>query len=182
MFRPTLLVAACFAAAVPLGAEETPPHNGKNVLVFVVDDQGFQAGCCGDKIIQTPSIDRLAATGTLFTRAGCTTASCSASRSVILTGLHNHATGHYGHSHDYHHFSTYETVKTLPVLLAGSFLLWVYRELATGDLIGGPTHQKLLDSTFRGVLRREPDTLTAVVERDRKMTQELAPNDTARVL
>ncbi len=118
MFRPTLLVAACFAAAVPLGAEETPPHNGKNVLVFVVDDQGFQAGCCGDKIIQTPSIDRLAATGTLFTRAGCTTASCSASRSVILTGLHNHATGHYGHSHDYHHFSTYETVKTLPVMLA----------------------------------------------------------------
>jgi N-sulfoglucosamine sulfohydrolase len=117
MLRPTLLTFACLAAVAPLGAEEPPRNNGKNVIVFVVDDQGFQAGCYGDKIIQTPSIDRLAATGTRFTRAGCTTASCSASRSVILTGLHNHATGHYGHSHDYHHFSTYETVKTLPVML-----------------------------------------------------------------
>lgn len=116
MFRIWLLVIVLVAPVAALADE--PRHNGKNVLVFVVDDQGFQAGCYGDTVIQTPSIDRLAATGTRFTRAGCTTASCSASRSVILTGLHNHATGHYGHSHDYHHFSTYETVKTLPVLLA----------------------------------------------------------------
>ena len=90
----------------------------RNVVVVVADDLGFQLGCYGDKVAKTPNVDRLAEQGTRFTRAHCTTASCSASRSVILTGLYNHATGHYGHSHGYNHFSTYESVPTLPVLLA----------------------------------------------------------------
>jgi len=89
----------------------------KNVLVIVVDDQGFQAGCYGNKVIKTPGIDTLAASGTRFSRAHCTTASCSASRSVIMTGLYNHATGHYGHAHGYNHFSTYASVRSLPILL-----------------------------------------------------------------
>lgn len=91
----------------------------KNVVLIVVDDQGFQSGCYGNKAIKTPNIDRLAAEGVRFTRAHCTTASCSASRSVLMSGLHNHSTGHYGHAHGYNHFSTYETVKSLPVILAG---------------------------------------------------------------
>ena len=52
----------------------------KNVVIVVVDDQGFQAGCYGNTVIKTPNIDRLAAEGKRFTRAHCTTASCSASR------------------------------------------------------------------------------------------------------
>lgn len=95
-----------------------PAPAARNVIVFVCDDLGFQLGCYGDKVTRTPNIDRLAATGTQFTRAHCTSASCSASRSVILTGLHNHATGHYGHAHDFHHFSTFASVKSLPVYLA----------------------------------------------------------------
>ena len=90
----------------------------KNVVIVVVDDQGFQAGCYGNTVIKTPNIDRLAAEGTRFTRAHCTTASCSASRSVLMSGLYNHATGHFGHAHGYNHFSTYETVKSLPVILS----------------------------------------------------------------
>ncbi len=90
----------------------------KNVVLIVVDDQGFQSGCYGNKAIKTPNLDRLAEEGVRFTRAHCTTASCSASRSVLMTGLHNHAIGHYGHAHGYNHFSTYETVRSLPVLLS----------------------------------------------------------------
>ncbi|MBS0210729.1 MAG: sulfatase [Planctomycetes bacterium] len=78
----------------------------------------MQLGCFGDKLSRTPALDRLAADGTRFTRAYCTTASCSASRSVILTGLYNHATAHYGHEHSEHHFRTFETQLTLPVALA----------------------------------------------------------------
>lgn len=88
-----------------------------NVVVIVADDLGFQMGCYGDKVAKTPHLDRLAAEGTRFNRAYCTTASCSASRSVILTGLYNHATGHYGHAHGTGHFSTYESVRSLPNLL-----------------------------------------------------------------
>lgn len=90
----------------------------RNVVLFVSDDQSPDMGCYGNSVIQTPNMDRLAAEGLRFTHAFCTTASCSASRSVILTGLHNHANGHYGHQHDFHKFSSYDWVKTLPVMLA----------------------------------------------------------------
>lgn len=112
MLRLCLLAILCCPSL--LSAAEIP----KNVVLFVVDDQGFQAGCYGNGVIKTPSIDRLAKDGVRFTRAHCTTASCSASRSVLMTGLHNHATGHYGHAHGYNHFSTYESVRSLPVILA----------------------------------------------------------------
>ncbi|WP_034043006.1 sulfatase family protein [Wocania ichthyoenteri] len=89
-----------------------------NIILFVADDHGIDAlGCYGNNIIKTPNLDKLAAQGTRFNNAYCTSASCSASRSVILSGKFGHATGSYGHVHDYHHFSTYDDVQTLPVLL-----------------------------------------------------------------
>ncbi len=92
--------------------------NLPNIVLMVADDHGKDAlGCYGNPVVQTPNLDALAGTGTIFNRAFCTTASCSASRSVILTGLHNHANGHYGHQHSYHHFSSFDDVKSLPVLL-----------------------------------------------------------------
>ena len=53
-----------------------------------------------------------------FTEAFCTTASCSASRSVILTGRFNQRTAQHGHIHGYHHFRTYRDVRLLPVRLS----------------------------------------------------------------
>jgi len=90
----------------------------RNVVLMVVDDQGLDAGCYGNDAIQTPHLDALAAVGTRFDYAFCTTASCSASRSVLLTGLQNHANGQYGHMHGYNDFHTHAFVKSLPVLLA----------------------------------------------------------------
>ena len=90
----------------------------RNVVLFVTDDQSRTAGCYGNPVIQTPNLDRLAEDGTLFTHAFATTASCSASRSVILSGLHNHRNGQYGHTHDFHHFQSYGWVKSLPVLMS----------------------------------------------------------------
>src|SRR5262249_13591888 len=89
----------------------------RNIVLFVTDDMGPDAGCYGNKVIKTPNLDRLAADGTLFKQAFCTTASCSASRSVLLSGLHNHANRHYGHEHSYHHFRADEKLRTLPVML-----------------------------------------------------------------
>ncbi|MCC6475396.1 MAG: sulfatase [Burkholderiales bacterium] len=107
------LAAVSLLAAAALSAAE------RNVVLYVVDDMGStDAGCYGNEVIGTPGLDALARSGTRFTHAFCTTASCSASRSVILTGLYNHANGHYGHEHAYHHFSSFDGVKSLPVLLA----------------------------------------------------------------
>lgn len=97
---------------------EPPTASRPNIILFVADDHGTDAlGSYGNNVIKTPHLDQLATEGVRFNNAYCTTASCSASRSVILTGLFGHATGSYGHVHEYHHFSTYDKVKSLPVLL-----------------------------------------------------------------
>jgi len=89
-----------------------------NVVLIVSDDHGLETlGCYGNPVIKTPNLDALAAEGVRFTNAFCTTASCSASRSVILTGIYNHANGQYGHQHSYHHFISFENIKSLPVIL-----------------------------------------------------------------
>ena len=82
----------------------------RNIVVFVTDDESPTLGCYGDTSAVTPSIDALAADGVLFRNAFATTASCSASRSVILSGLHNHSNGQYGHQHDFHKFSSWYDV------------------------------------------------------------------------
>ena len=107
-----ILAAASFMAAVSGLADERP-----NIILFVTDDLSPDAGCYGVESIKTPHIDALAKDGLRFDQAFCTTASCSASRSVILTGIHNHANAHYGHEHAYHHFSSYGDIKSLPVRL-----------------------------------------------------------------
>jgi len=99
--------------AVTAVASATRP----NIVLFVTDDQSPVAGCYGSPVIRTPHLDQLAAEGTRFTEAFATTASCSASRSVILTGLHNHANGQFGHTHAYHKFETFRSCAALSLPL-----------------------------------------------------------------
>lgn len=106
----------------------------QNVILFVTDDQSPDAGCYGNAVIQTPAIDALAKDGTIFPNAFCTTASCSASRSVILSGLYNHANGQYGHHHSFHHFRSWEDLKTLPVIMTANG----YRTARCGKFHVGP--------------------------------------------
>jgi len=89
-----------------------------NIILMVADDHGTDAlGCYGNPVIQTPNLDKLADEGIRFTNAFCTSASCSPSRSVLLSGRHNHANGMYGLEHSYHHFTSYNTLESLPILL-----------------------------------------------------------------
>lgn len=119
----------CAAGAVGVktlaaAARESAPkktQRQQNVLLLISDDQGLdECGCYGNERIQTPNLDRLASEGVRFTNAFATCASCSASRSVILTGLFNHGNGQYGHEHAYHHFRLFDWVKPLPALLKGN--------------------------------------------------------------
>ncbi len=121
---------AVLAWASASGAWAAP----RNVMMIVADDLGRDMGCYGHPVIKTPNIDRLASEGTRFTGAYCTTASCSASRSVILTGLFNHANGQYGLFHAAHAFRTHEWVRGLPRLLGEAG----YRTACLGKYHVGP--------------------------------------------
>src|SRR5262245_15027158 len=63
-----------------------------NIIFILADDLGYgEVGCYGQKQIQTPNIDRLAAEGMRFTRCYAGTTVCAPSRAALMTGLH---TGH----------------------------------------------------------------------------------------
>lgn len=60
-----------------------------NIIFILTDDQRFDAlGYAGNKIIQTPEMDRLAESGVYFSHAIVTTPICAASRASIFSGLH----------------------------------------------------------------------------------------------
>ena len=117
----------------------------RNILFLIGDDHGRHVGAYGDTQAKTPNLDRLAGEGVRFSNAFCTTASCSASRSVMLSGLQNHTNGQYGHQHDIHHFSYLPFVKPTPVLLKeAGYLTGVIGKLHVGpesvfgwDLVAG---------------------------------------------
>ncbi|MDF1824863.1 MAG: sulfatase-like hydrolase/transferase [Verrucomicrobiales bacterium] len=58
-----------------------------NVIIVYTDDQGsVDANCYGATDLETPNIDRLAASGVRFTRMLAPSAICSSSRAGLLTG------------------------------------------------------------------------------------------------
>lgn len=59
-------------------------------LIFVLSDDIAQGdlGCYGQKLIQTPRLDQMAAEGTRYMQAYCGTTVCAPSRSSFFTGLH----------------------------------------------------------------------------------------------
>lgn len=60
-----------------------------NVIFILADDLGYgDLGCYGQKLIQTPNIDRLAEEGMRFTQAYSGTSVCAPSRCSLLTGKH----------------------------------------------------------------------------------------------
>lgn len=78
----TVLSGSCIAA-------EKPP----NVVVMLTDDQGtLDAKCYGSIDLETPNIDRLAATGVRFTQAYGHIVCCPA-RAALMTGRHPQRSG-----------------------------------------------------------------------------------------
>lgn len=88
-----MLAILCMAGAVPQSrAAETPK---KNILFILVDDQRSDVlGCYGNKLIKTPTIDRLAAEGVRFANSFCEVPICAGSRATLFTGLSQRTHGY----------------------------------------------------------------------------------------
>ena len=83
-FSKTFARIICLAACLSTLASAAP---ARNVVVILVDDLGWRdLGCMGSPVYETPHIDALARSGTLFTDAYAPSPICSPSRASILTG------------------------------------------------------------------------------------------------
>ena len=83
------------------GADASARNPGKkpNVLFIVIDDLNDWVGCLkGHPQAKTPNIDRLARSGTLFTRAYCAAPACLPSRAATMTGVAPYRSGCYANS------------------------------------------------------------------------------------
>ena len=79
LFIAELLAVVAFAQSEPL----------PNVIIILADDLGYgELGCYGQKLIETPHIDRLAAEGMRFTQHYSGAPVCAPARCILLTGKH----------------------------------------------------------------------------------------------
>ncbi len=85
--RALIQILALLAASLPAVAQtDTRPPN---IIFILCDDLGQgQVGCYGQKLIQTPRLDRMASEGTRFTQAYTGTSVCAPSRASLMSGLH----------------------------------------------------------------------------------------------
>ncbi len=68
------------------------PLTKPNILFITADQLRFDSlGCTGHPLVQTPTIDQLAAEGTMFTRAYVQSPVCGPSRASLYTGRYVHS-------------------------------------------------------------------------------------------
>jgi arylsulfatase len=80
-----VFAALCIAWSTSLHAAETPP----NIILIIADDLGYgDLGCYGQRYIETPRIDRIAAEGMRFTQFYAGAPVCAPSRCTLMTGKH----------------------------------------------------------------------------------------------
>ena len=82
----TLALALCFAAAATLKAAEASKPN----IIYLIDDElgYFEPGFMGGKTIQTPNLDKMAASGIVFRNLFAGGSVCAPTRCCLLTGKH----------------------------------------------------------------------------------------------
>jgi len=84
-----VLFSMLFSIALVSCAQE---NKKPNIIYILADDMGIgDLGSYGQKIIQTPNLDKMAANGMRFTQHYSGAAVCAPSRSTLMTGQH---TGH----------------------------------------------------------------------------------------
>ena len=115
LLRGMTLACLLLAGYLPAQADDRP-----NILFIAIDDLNNDLGAYGHELVQSPNIDRLAASGVRYDRAYSQSPMCTPSRSSFLTGLYPDQTGiiaHGSHTRLTPHFRDHiPDVTTLPQL------------------------------------------------------------------
>ena len=90
MFRQSVIVLSLAAAmGFMTGCQQEPPQR-PNILFAIADDWGWpHSHLYGDRVVKTPTLERIASNGILFNNAYVAAPSCTPSRNAILTGQYH---------------------------------------------------------------------------------------------
>src|ERR1044071_687037 len=81
------LLVIAVASAITWPSHAATPESRPNMIFLLADDLRWDAlGYTGNRIVQTPHIDRLAARGVMFRNHFVTTSICNVSRASIFCG------------------------------------------------------------------------------------------------
>jgi arylsulfatase len=84
----SLLIGFLFFASKPEPVSDAKPK--PNIVFIFADDLGYgELGCYGQKKIETPNLDSLAAGGMLFTDFYSAAPVCAPARCMLMTGMHS---------------------------------------------------------------------------------------------
>ncbi|UOY06126.1 sulfatase-like hydrolase/transferase [Muricauda sp. SCSIO 64092] len=84
-----LLLAACNSVT-----KQAPKEQRPNIIVILLDDAGYvDFGFMGSEDLETPNIDALAKSGTVFTDAHVSATVCAPSRAGLITGIYQQRFG-----------------------------------------------------------------------------------------
>lgn len=108
-------------------------ENKLNVLLICVDDLRPELACYGASYIQSPNIDRLASSGTLFRRHYVQAPTCGASRNTLLTGR-------YGAAGNAALFERAAKLKADPESVSPSMPAWFRQHGYTSVSVGKVSH------------------------------------------
>ncbi|UUO04574.1 sulfatase [Blastopirellula sp. J2-11] len=102
-YRARLLVAsisvcAIFFSGILVETTFAQEANAKpNIVWIMAEDIGPDLACYGTPALQTPNLDKLAASGLQLERAYCTSPICSTNRSAMMTGMYQTTIGAHHH-------------------------------------------------------------------------------------
>ncbi|TWU55577.1 sulfatase-like hydrolase/transferase [Rubripirellula reticaptiva] len=114
----TFLITLSLFLYMPPAAFSADDSSKPNILVFVADDMGWgDSATYGNKLIQTPNMDKLASQGVKFMQCYSACGVCSPSRSAILTGRTPYRNGVWRHLSGNHEAYLRTSEITYPKLL-----------------------------------------------------------------
>ena len=127
-------VLASVAAAPLVFTRRAEAATPANVLFISIDDLNDWIGCLGGHPqTKTPNLDKLAATGTLFTNAHCAAPLCNPSRAAVMFGVRPSTSGVYENNQPYRQSPVLREALSIPSLLRGHG----YKAIGAGKIYHG---------------------------------------------
>ncbi|MDP2891068.1 MAG: sulfatase-like hydrolase/transferase [Bacteroidota bacterium] len=88
-----VLLPSLMTAALPFISQAQNSQKQPNIIWISTKDFSPHLGCYGDKVAQTPNIDKLATQGVRFTNVFTSAAICAPVRAGIITGMYQNSIG-----------------------------------------------------------------------------------------